>query len=75
MRVMGRFSNSVRGGSANAPVLTLPILVPVLLGVALLVAQPKGRRVRSIYVTAATVVTSILSSCASWPPITGDQTP
>ena len=41
--------------------LTLPILVPVLLGVALLVAQPKGRRVRSIYVTAATVVTSILS--------------
>ena len=41
--------------------LTLPILVPMLLGVALLVSQPKGRRIRNIYVTASTLVTSILS--------------
>ena len=33
--------------------LTLPILVPMLLGLVLLVAQPKDRRVRSIYVTAS----------------------
>ena len=41
--------------------LTLPILVPILLGVVLLVVQPKNRRVRSVYVTGATLVTSILS--------------
>ena len=41
--------------------LTLPILVPMLLGLVLLVAQPKDRRVRSIYVTASALVTSVLS--------------
>ena len=41
--------------------LTLPILVPMLLGLVLLVAQPKDCRVRSIYVTASALVTSVLS--------------
>lgn len=41
--------------------LTLPILVPIMLGVALLVSQPKDRRVRSVYVTVSALVTSVLS--------------
>ena len=41
--------------------LTLPILVPILLGLVLLIGQPENRRARSIYVTASTLVTSLLS--------------
>ena len=41
--------------------LTLPILVPMVLGLILLVTQPGGRRVRNIYVTASALVTSALS--------------
>lgn len=45
--------------------LTLPILVPIMLGVALLVSQPKDRRIRSVYVTVSALVTSVLSLSAS----------
>ena len=41
--------------------LTFPILLPMLLGVGLLVLQPKSRRVRSRYVMAASLATSLLS--------------
>ena len=36
--------------------LTLPILLPIVLGIALLILQPKSRRVRSIYIMAASPV-------------------
>ena len=41
--------------------LTLPILVPVVLGIALLIFQPKSRKVRSGYIMAASLVTTALS--------------
>ncbi len=41
--------------------LTLPILVPIVLGIALLILQPKSRRVRSIYIMAASLATTALS--------------
>ena len=41
--------------------LTLPILVPVILGIGMLVLQPKSRKVRSGYIMAASLVTSALS--------------
>ena len=41
--------------------LTLPILLPVVLGIGLLVLQPKSRKVRDRYVMASCVVVSILS--------------
>ena len=41
--------------------LTLPILLPIVLGIALLILQPKSRRVRSIYIMAASLATTALS--------------
>ena len=41
--------------------LTLPILLPILLGIGLLVLQPKSRRFRSGYVIAASLATTALS--------------
>ena len=41
--------------------LTFPILVPIVLGIALLILQPKSRRVRSIYIMAASLATTALS--------------
>ena len=41
--------------------LTLPILLPMLLGIGLLILQPKSRKVRSRYVMASSLVTSALS--------------
>ena len=46
--------------------LTLPILVPILLGIALLVWQPQNRRVRSGYILLSTVVTAVLSLLCVW---------
>ena len=40
--------------------LTLPILVPMLLGVALLVSQPRSRA-RNLFVTGSALATSVLS--------------
>lgn len=41
--------------------LTLPILVPMLLGIVLLILQPKDRRVRCGYIMTAVLVTAALS--------------
>ena len=41
--------------------LTLPILIPVVLGIGLLIFQPKSRRVRSSYIMAASLLTTALS--------------
>ena len=41
--------------------LTFPILLPILLGIGLLCLQPKSHRVRSSYIMAAVLVTSVLS--------------
>ena len=41
--------------------LTVPILLPILLGIVLLILQPKSRRVRDRYVMAAALLTSALS--------------
>ena len=41
--------------------LTFPILVPIVLGIALLILTPKRRRVRSIYIMAASLATTALS--------------
>ena len=41
--------------------LTLPILLPVVLGIGLLILQPKSRKVRDRYVMASSLVTSVLS--------------
>ena len=41
--------------------LTLPILLPILLGIGLLVLQPGSRRFRSGYVMAASLATTALS--------------
>ena len=41
--------------------LTLPILVPVVLGIALLIFQPRSRKVRSGYIMAASLMTTALS--------------
>lgn len=41
--------------------LTLPILVPVLLGICLLILQPKDRKVRNTYIMSTTLLTSALS--------------
>ena len=41
--------------------LTLPILLPVVLGIGLLILQPKTRRTRDRYVMASSLATSVLS--------------
>ena len=41
--------------------LTFPILAPILLGLGLLIWHPVNRRVRSIYIMAACLLTSALS--------------
>lgn len=41
--------------------LTVPILVPVLLGIGLLILQPKDRRVRNTYIMITVLATSVLS--------------
>jgi multicomponent Na+:H+ antiporter subunit D len=41
--------------------LTLPILVPMLLGIGLLVIQPKDRKVRNTYIMATVIATAVLS--------------
>ena len=54
--------------------LTFPILLPILLGIGLLCLQPKSRRVRSSYIMAAVLVTSVLSlSCIALTLLRGEQ--
>lgn len=54
--------------------LTFPILLPILLGIGLLCLQPRSRRVRSSYIMAAVLVTSVLSlSCIALTLLRGEQ--
>ena len=54
--------------------LTLPILLPILLGLGLLVLQPKGRKTRGRYVMVSSLVTSALSlSCIVLTYLRGDS--